>query len=104
MRICVQSYSGPRGEIYPCAFHLGGRRLPIVDILNRWSEAAFYYLEVRVADGRRFVLRYEPSQRCWELSAVYAGTRAPLAKPAVARTSKLPVVESFTAPIKEKEV
>jgi len=37
-----------------------------------------------VDDGRRFVLRFEPGLRCWELAAVFAATiKNPAPKPAV---------------------
>jgi hypothetical protein len=115
MRICVQSYPGIRGEETPCAFHLGGRRLPVIAVLERWSDLHYRYFELSVSDGRRFVLRYDSTARCWELAAVYAGSRpksAPRAaaiRPAAGR-APLPgvtealVAETFTASGKEKQV
>mgnify|MGYP006206294991 CR=1 FL=1 len=35
-------------------------------------------LEVSVDDGRRFVLRHEPTTGHWELAAVYRAGRSPL--------------------------
>jgi hypothetical protein len=115
MRICVQSYPGIRGEETPCAFHLGGRRLPVIAVLERWSDLHYRYFELSVSDGRRFVLRYQTIARFWELAAVYAGSR-PKSSPraairATARSASLPpvteaslVAESFTAGGKEKQV
>lgn len=114
MRICVQSYPGIRGEETPCAFHLGGRRLPVIAVLQRWSDLQYRYFELSVSDGRRFVLRYEATARFWELAAVYAGGR-PKSSPRAAiratphRASMPPatealVAESFTASGKEKQV
>jgi hypothetical protein len=73
MRICVMSYRKANGDECPTAFYLGGRRLPIVKVLERWSEGAAGYFEVCTEDGRRFVLRQDPPAR-WELAAVYAAT------------------------------
>ena len=82
MRICVHSNRGPRGEESPYAFYLGGRRLPVVIVLERWSDATHRYFEVAVDDGRRFVLRLDPDCRAWELAAVFAAAKKPAARPA----------------------
>jgi hypothetical protein len=84
MRISVLCQSGPKGEALPCAFHLGGRRLAIMAILSRWTDAPHCYFEVDVGDGRRFVLRQDASARCWELAGVFAAARprpGPKARP-----------------------
>ncbi|HZE62172.1 MAG TPA: hypothetical protein VE085_16665 [Burkholderiales bacterium] len=83
MRICVHSNRGIRGEEIPCAFYLGGRRLPVTSVLERWQDATHHYYEITVDDGRRFVLSYEPGLRSWELAAVFAPEmKKPKAKPA----------------------
>jgi len=82
MRICVHSNRGPRGDESPYAFYLGGRRLPVVTVLERWADATHRYFEVCVDDGRRFVLRLDPDTRAWELAAVFAAAKKPGAKPA----------------------
>lgn len=86
MRISVLCQPGPKGEELPCAFHLGGRRLPVLAILSRWSDAPHQYFEVNVDDGRRFVLRQDLSARCWELAGVFAAPRArPKSRPVLSR-------------------
>ena len=83
MKICVHSNRGMRGEEAPCAFYLGGRRLPVLAITQRWHDSMHQYYEVMVDDGRRFVLRFEPGLRHWELAAVFAAkVRKPAPKPA----------------------
>ena len=83
MRICVHSNRGVRGEETPCAFYLGGRRLCVVAITQRWQDATHHFYEVTVDDGRRFVLSFEPGLRSWELAAVFAPEmRKPKPKPA----------------------
>lgn len=74
MKICVTSNRGPRGEETPWAFYVGVRRLRVVDVLDRWTDAVHCYFEVCVDDGRRFVLRLEPAPRVWELVAVFAAS------------------------------
>ncbi|HEY3076904.1 MAG TPA: hypothetical protein VGJ74_17170 [Burkholderiales bacterium] len=75
----MHSNRGPRGEETPCAFYLGGRRLPVLAVIERWQDATHHYYEVMVDDGRRFVLRLQPGTRSWELAAVFA---AKIKKPA----------------------
>lgn len=82
MRICVHCNAGPRGEDIPSAFYLGGRRLPVLVVLERWTDSLHRYYEVMVDDGRRFVLRFEPGLRSWELAAVFAAGKRPAPKPA----------------------
>lgn len=74
MKICVTSNRGPRGEETPWAFYVGGRRLRVVEVLDRWTDAVHRYFEVCVDDGRRFVLRFESTPRIWELVAVFAAS------------------------------
>ena len=75
MKICVHSNRGPRGEETPCAFYLGGRRLPVLAVLQRWNDATHAFYEVMVDDGRRFVLSLQPGTRSWELAAVFAAAQ-----------------------------
>src|SRR5579859_5517650 len=71
MKICVHSNRGPRSEETPCAFYLGGQRLHVLAVLERWNDATHSYYEVMVDDGRRFVLILAPGTRMWELAAVF---------------------------------
>ncbi len=74
MKICVHCTRSPRGEDTPCAFYLGGRRLPVTSVLDRWNDGTHRFFEVAVDDGRRFVLRLDPDSRLWELAAVFAAS------------------------------
>ena len=74
MKICVTSNRGPRGEETPWAFYVGGRRLHVVEVLDRWTDGAQRYFEICVDDGRRFVLRLDSAMRVWELVAVFAAS------------------------------
>jgi hypothetical protein len=78
-----------RGEETPCAFYLGGRRLPVLAVIERWQDSMHQYYEVMVDDGRRFVLRFEPGLRSWELAAVFAPKiKKPAAKPVASSTPR----------------
>jgi hypothetical protein len=88
MKICVHSYPGPRGEETPSGFYLGGRRLHVLGVLDRWADSTHRYYEVMVDDGRRFVLRLDPGIRSWELAAVFAAGKKPAPKPATSTTPR----------------
>jgi hypothetical protein len=88
MKICVTCNRGPRGEETPWAFYVGGRRLHVVEVLDRWTDAVDRYFEVSVDDGRRFVLRLHATHRAWELVAVFAARRRPAGKPASPATPR----------------
>ncbi|HET7366671.1 MAG TPA: hypothetical protein VFJ70_24105 [Burkholderiales bacterium] len=60
-------------------------------VLERWADSTHGYFEVMVDDGRRFVLRHQPTLRCWELAAVFAATpRKPAPKPPKPVTTAAP--------------
>lgn len=80
MKICVHSNRGPRSEETPCAFYLGGRRLPVLAVLERWTDSTHSYYEVMVDDGRRFVLRLQSGTHTWELAAVFGPVKKPAPK------------------------
>ena len=73
MKICVLSRIDRLGQSGPDALHLGQRRLRVVLVLAQWAEPPHRYFEVRVEDGRRFVLRHHPDSGAWELAAAYGG-------------------------------
>jgi hypothetical protein len=73
MKICVLTHPGTRGEQEPCALLLGGRRVPIVGIVDRWRGPAQRYPQhylVRDPGGRRFVI-HRDERGGWQLEAVY---------------------------------
>ena len=89
MKICVLTNRTPRGEESPSAFYVGGRRLQVVTVLDRWTDSVHRYFEVCVDDGRRFILRFEPGGRTWELAAVFAANaKRPAPKPAAAPSQR----------------
>jgi hypothetical protein len=79
MRISVRTRAGQNGRL-PCSFCLGACQLYIVDILERCQLGDACRFQVRVSDGRRFVIRHQPDLDRWELAAVYAPGTALLKK------------------------
>jgi hypothetical protein len=83
MNICVHTSPGRRGEPEPHVFFVGGNRLIVAGVLDRWDAHPHRYFEVRCDDGRRFLLRFDNDRRSWELAGVYAASlRPPRAQPA----------------------
>ena len=72
MNICVLTTPGRRGEAKPRVFFVGARRLIVAAILDSWVDHPSRYYEVNCDDGRRFLLRHDTAQQCWELAGVYA--------------------------------
>ena len=70
MRIVVFTYP-ETGPSRPRAFQLGGRRVPVVAVLDQWDAGGFRYFQVRDFGGRRFVLRQCAESGTWELQGVY---------------------------------
>lgn len=92
MNICVHTSPGRRGEHEPRVFFVGGNRLIVAGVLDRWDAHPHRYFEVRCDDGRRFLLRFDNDRKSWELAAVYAASlRMP--KPQTARTAAAPAGE-----------
>jgi hypothetical protein len=75
MRISVCS-RGRRKE--PCRFCLGEARHRVVAILGERNEGDAHRFEVRIPDGRRFVLCHHVQADRWELAAAYPRAPRPL--------------------------
>ena len=85
MKISVGCRASTRGN-EPCNLRLGRRSLPVCSVLDRHDEGDARVFEVRVLDGRHFVVRRQTALDQWELVAVYGPDRAvrrsPPARPA----------------------
>lgn len=68
MRISVRSRTGRNGK-QPSSFCLGRCELYVAGILERCELTGVF--QVRVLDGRRFVIRHQRATDRWELAAVY---------------------------------
>jgi hypothetical protein len=68
----VDGYSGYKANERPVVFTFQGRRLEILEILDRWYEggmtpeaAVVDYYKVKTDDGNMFILRYETQSGQW---------------------------------------
>jgi hypothetical protein len=68
MNVNVECYAGHRGEETPRRFDLDGRRVEVVEVVDRWSGPDHRYFKLRGDDGAVYILRHdEPADR-WELT------------------------------------
>ncbi len=63
----VDCYAGYRGEETPRRFEIEGRRVEIVEIVDRWIGPDHRYFEVRGHDGAIHLLRCDDAAGSWEL-------------------------------------
>jgi len=62
----VDCYAGHRGEETPRRFELGGRRVEVLEVVDRWYGPDHRYFKVRGDNGAVYILRHdEPADR-WE--------------------------------------
>ncbi len=72
MNICVRTCPTRRGEAEPHVFFVGGHRLIVAAIFERWVEHPYHFYEVSSDDGRRFLLCFDSARQSWELAGVFA--------------------------------
>jgi len=61
---------GWRDDEEPHAFLIGGRRVGVAEVLDRWLGADHRYVKLRGDDGAVYILRHDERRGAWEL-AVY---------------------------------
>jgi hypothetical protein len=70
-KIEVMAYSGYRGEESPRAFILGGTRIEVVEIQDRWIEEGIgdtttkRFFKVKGSDGRIHKIFYDGEREEW---------------------------------------
>ncbi len=67
MDVKVDCYAGYRGEETPRRFEVGGRRVEVVDVIDRWFGLDHRYYKVRGDDGVIYLLRVDDTEDRWEL-------------------------------------
>jgi hypothetical protein len=70
MTIRVACHAGHRDEREPLAFWLGGRRLAVLGIVDRWCAPTQRWFKVEAEDGQLYVLRHDEATGDWELAAL----------------------------------
>ena len=73
MLLHVESEAGPHGQREPRAFLLGGQRVAVTCIVDRWFAADHTYFKVTADDDATYILRYDAQRREWELTLFRSG-------------------------------
>jgi hypothetical protein len=61
-------YEGYKAEETPRAFLLGGRRIEVEEILDRWRGEDHEYVKLAGSDGSHYILRYDCGRDEWEIT------------------------------------
>lgn len=72
MLLHVEGRPGPHGDIEPVAFLLGGRRVCVLQILDRWIALDHSYFKIEASDRGLYILRFSMPERQWELTLFQA--------------------------------
>jgi hypothetical protein len=57
MKVRVECWSGGRADERPRALVVGGRRLPVAEVLDTWYGEDHLYFKVRVEGGDQYLVR-----------------------------------------------
>lgn len=76
MILQVECQAGNNGEPEPVAFLLGGRRLRVLHVIDRWLSEECSYFKVRTDDESTFILRHLHALQEWELT-LYQSPQSP---------------------------
>lgn len=71
----VDCHAGYRGEETPRRLELGGRRVEVVDVLDRWYGPDHRYFKLRGDDGGVYLVRHDERADRWELTLFRRGDR-----------------------------
>lgn len=72
MLLHVESCTGLHGDMEPLAFLLGGRRIEVLQIVDRWIARDHSYFKIEASDRGLYILRFTPAERQWELTLFQA--------------------------------
>lgn len=72
MRIRVECDAGDADMGKPTRFHLGDRRVEVLENLDRWFGTDYVYFKVRGGDGNLYILRLDEARDAWELTMFQA--------------------------------
>ena len=68
LNINVSCYAGHRGEETPREMTIGGRRVIVAEILDRWLAPDHRYFKLRGDDGDEYIIRQDVASQEWELT------------------------------------
>jgi hypothetical protein len=68
LAIAVECYAGHRGDETPRAFTLGGRRIVVDEVTDRWLAPAHRYFKLKDAGSHTYIIRHDMNTDRWELT------------------------------------
>ena len=68
MRVHVECVADYRGVEMPRRFHLGRRKVEIVESDDQWHGADYRYFKVKGDDGNVYILRFDQPSSEWDLT------------------------------------
>ncbi len=67
MDLKVDCYAGYRGEETPRRLLFDGRRVEVVEVIDRWLGTDHRYFKLRGDDGAIYLVRHDETADRWEL-------------------------------------
>ena len=68
MQIKVECYAGYRSEETPRYLRIGGQRLAVLKIVDRWLAPCHRYFKLQTADESTWIIRHDTVRNTWELT------------------------------------
>jgi hypothetical protein len=68
MQVYVERDADDIGVGKPKRFSVDGRRIEVVDNLDRWFGRDYAYFKIRGDDGNLYILRLDEAHDAWELT------------------------------------
>lgn len=68
MILQVETATAPNGDVEPRSFLLGGQRITVIEINDRWLARDYSYFKVQASDGATYILRYDETPPEWHLT------------------------------------
>jgi len=65
----VECYSGHKADERPTRIFLRDQTVEVVAVEDRWYSPGFTFFRVLLANGERYVLRYQEAQDQWSIEA-----------------------------------
>ena len=72
--VAVECYAGHRGEDTPRSIVLGGRRVGVREVLDRWLSPNHRYFKLRGDDGATYIVRHDVAGDRWDLTLFESGS------------------------------
>jgi hypothetical protein len=68
MRVRVEFYADDHGIAIPRRVHFDGRKVDVLETVDRWHGPDYCYIKVKGHDGTVYILRLDETQAEWELT------------------------------------